>query len=193
MPLTELDRLLAERHGSDDPAAVDERIRQRFGARRAVLFSDMAGFARLTEQRGIEHFLTLIYRMRQLCGPPLDQYGRLVKTEADNLFAVFDSPGAAVAAARGMVAACVADSAGRPDDEAVRIGVGIGWGDVLDIDGLDLFGHEVNLASRLGEDVSDAGDILVTRAVFSALDVRGEQRTIHASGMDIAYWRLADG
>ena len=43
--------------------------------------------------------------------------------------------------------------------------VGIGYGRVLRIGDRDVFGQEVNAASKLGEDLATAGEILVTEAV----------------------------
>ena len=38
---------------------------------------------------------------------------------------------------------------------------GVGFGDVLELDG-DVFGAEVNLASKIGEDLARPGEVLLT-------------------------------
>ena len=48
------------------------------------------------------------------------------------------------------------------DEEKVLLCVGIGIGKVLKIGDSDVFGAEVNAASKLGEDIAKAWDILIT-------------------------------
>ncbi|HET7747160.1 MAG TPA: hypothetical protein VFM29_07650, partial [Vicinamibacteria bacterium] len=57
---------------------------------------------------------------------------------------------------------------GRPDDEQLHFSYGIGYGDVLDLD-QDMFGLEVNLASKLGEDLAEPGEALLTPGAAAAL------------------------
>ena len=59
----------------------------------------------------------------------------------------------------------------KAEEEKVLLCVGIGYGKVLRIGDIDVFGHEVNTASKLGEDTADAYEILVTPPVKeSAVD-----------------------
>src|SRR3954454_23407207 len=72
-------------------AEIDAEIWQRFGRTQAVLVLDMCGFSRLTMRYGITHFLAMIRRLGLLVRPVVSAAGgRVVKAEADNLFAVFD-------------------------------------------------------------------------------------------------------
>lgn len=50
--------------------------------------------------------------------------------------------------------------------------VGIGYGRVLRIGDLDVFGAEVNAASKLGEDIAKANEVLVTQAARAAANTR---------------------
>jgi class 3 adenylate cyclase len=59
----------------------------------------------------------------------------------------------------------------RPANERVRFSYGIGHGKLLDLDG-DLFGLEVNLASKLGEDLARPGEVLLTPSATQGLDAR---------------------
>lgn len=198
-PVLELHGLLAERNTHRDPAqlrAVDERIRARFERPLAVLISDMAGFSTITQQRGIIHFLALIQRMQALCVPIIEEHGgRLIKAEADNLFAVFPEPAMSLEAAIGMRAACAADAETRGELERVQVAIGLGFGPVLDIDGHDFFGDQVNMASKLGEDIASSGQILLTRQLYTALEehpLRPRLRKEHArvSKVDLDYFEL---
>jgi class 3 adenylate cyclase len=54
---------------------------------------------------------------------------------------------------------------GRAPEDQVLLCVGIGYGRVPRVGDHDVFGQEVNAASKLGEDIAKAGEILVTEAV----------------------------
>ena len=64
-----------------------------------------------------------------------------------------------------------------PENEQVRFSYGIGWGDVLDLDD-DIFGLEVNLACKLGEDLARPGEVLLTPAAAAALDAKTLRRVV---------------
>ncbi|MCO4746694.1 MAG: adenylate/guanylate cyclase domain-containing protein [Proteobacteria bacterium] len=189
--------LVPDLHALDrGDAEAAERIRERFSRRHAVLVSDMSGFSRITQRRGITAFLALIERMRQLCGPCVEAAGgRVVKAEADNLLAVFPTPDAALTAGLAMHAACMADSLAREPDDQVRVCLGIGYGDLIDI-GDDVFGDELNLASKLGEDLADPQEILLTPAAAEPVTARlepygPESHSLLLAGLHLNYWRIA--
>ena len=52
----------------------------------------------------------------------------------------------------------------RLNEEKVLLCVGLGYGRMLRIGDTDVFGAEVNAASRLGEDLAQSGETLVTGA-----------------------------
>ena len=179
-------------------AEAPSRLRDRFERTQTVLVLDMAGFSRLTRQRGILHTLAMIHRMRSLCAPQVESVGgRLLKTEADNLLAVFPDVERGLRAALGMNIACAEDAAlrGRSPEEAVRVCIGLGHGPMYDL-GDDVFGDEVNLASKLGEDLAEPGEILLTRAAADLVPQRLEQHAVETrqtsiSGVVVDYVWLA--
>ena len=79
----------------------------------------------------------------------------------------------------------------KADEEKVLLCVGLGYGKVLKIGDTDVFGAEVNAASKLGEDFAKAWEILVTGNVkdeaagFSGIDF--EQLDEVPSGASAAY------
>jgi class 3 adenylate cyclase len=150
---------------------IDAEIRAAFAETHAVFVLDMAGFSRLVQRYGTTHYLAMIRRLHLMALPMVAaQGGRVVKTEADNVFAVFPGVGAALVCARELNESLKRANRYLPDDWDIHVGIGIGWGEVLMVDGMDLFGHEMNLASKLGEDVACPGEILLTEAAFAALD-----------------------
>jgi class 3 adenylate cyclase len=194
-----LDRLLAERNEHPEQLAeIDRRIRATFAEVHAVLVLDMCGFSRLTLRYGITHFLAMIHRLQGLVGPVITgARGRVVKTEADNVFAVFADVAAAVAAARGIQRSLRAANAVLPRDWDLHASIGIGYGELLMIGRKDLFGSEMNLASKLGEDVAGSGEILLTQAAYdravaahAAAAAGYEAREVAISSMTIKAYKV---
>ena len=65
-------------------------------------------------------------------------------------------------------------NAEREPSEQVLLCIGVGHGDMLRISDDDVFGAEVNAASKLGEDTAGPGEILVTANVLDvAMAVEG--------------------
>lgn len=166
-----LERLLDQRNEHPEQlATLDHQIADEFEQVRAILVLDMCGFSRLTIRHGIVHYLAMIRRMQRTVLPLVAAHaGRLVKTEADNVFAVFDKVPAALRAARSIHAALERANEALPQDWDVHVGIGIGYGPLLLIGDDDVFGSEMNLASKLGEDLAEAGDVLLTAAAFARL------------------------
>jgi class 3 adenylate cyclase len=161
---------LRERNRYPERAAEIEReLMAAFQRRRAILALDMVGFSRLTHAHGALFYLAMIVQMEEAATPPvLNNRGRVVKQEADNLFAVFDSPSDALEAALDIILAIRAVNNVVPNERDIGVSIGIGYGDVLDL-GDDVFGDEMNVACRLGEDLAGHNEILITPAAHAAL------------------------
>lgn len=148
--------------------AIEQLILSIFQHRRAVLALDMSGFTLTVRREGILSYLCQVRRMQKLTLPIVATHlGEVVKCEADNLLAVFDDPVQAVAAAVAMVLATQAES----DDGGPKLSfsIGIDYGELLLLSGVDCFGDPVNLAHKLGEDIARAGEVLITQRVREAL------------------------
>lgn len=81
------------------------------------------------------------------------------------MLVIFRNALKAVSCAMEMQMACILYSEQREEQEKVRLCVGLGFGRVLRIGDRDVYGSEVNAAAKLGEDIADPGEILVTDAV----------------------------
>ncbi len=192
-----LERLLALRNEHPERLSeIDREIHAVFAETHAVMVLDMCGFSRLTMRHGITHFLAMIHRLHGIVRPiVVARGGRVVKTEADNVFAVFPEVAQAVAAATDIHEQLRAANAFLPEDWDLHASLGIGYGDVLMIDGEDLFGNEMNLASKLGEDIAGSGEIFLTAAaharVAHQLPARCyEAREIPVSALVITAYKL---
>lgn len=149
-----------------DTRAIDEEIWARFGRTWTVMFTDLTGFSRMVAEFGIIHFLQEIHEQRTLFVPIVEAHGgRLLKEEADSMLLLFESPARALECAVAMNRRSVETNAERAPENKVLLCVGIGHGPVLCVGDRDVYGQEVNAASKLGEDIATAGEILVTEAV----------------------------
>ncbi len=185
-----LRRLLAERNRDPSRAEqIDEQVRLAFERTAAVLVMDMVGFSRISLRCGIIHYLAMIAEMEEAARPAvLAHGGKVVKQEADNLFAVFDTPTQAMRAALAIFAAFEAINAALSDDRHIQGCIGIGYGPVLVIDDADVFGCEMNLACKLGEDHAGPSEILLTADAHAALDPEPfptEPATFHVGGVPV--------
>jgi class 3 adenylate cyclase len=199
MPLSrdELFALLDRRLSADDPAFAatqDREIWERCGASRAILVVDLSGFTRLTKKHGILHFLAVYRRAVRLAEPILAR-GRSIKREADNLIYTFESAIDAHRAAHELVVASAALDSELEQDGRVLPCIGIGFGRILELAD-DVFGDEVNLAFKLGEDVAAAREVLLTERFVEQLaregvTIESEARAVDLGGVDVRYFVCA--
>jgi len=169
-----LEKLIEERAQPDaNKDAIDRRIWNLLGAKRAVMFTDLSGFSRNVAEFGIVHFLHTIYNSIQIFVPLIERHdGILLKAEADSLLVIFGSPDQAMACAIEMQKAATAHNGKAPQAEHVLLAVGLGYGDMLLVGDEDVFGAEVNAASKLGEDTAKAHEILITEDFRNGLNNR---------------------
>ena len=162
--------LMQRRQAGADRTAIDTSIHARFGQIHAVMYTDLVGFSRVVEAFGILHFLQLIQESEALFLPLIEQHGgACIKHEGDSLLVLFDTPQQALAAAQAMVEATVAANSGRAPEDRIEVCIGLGYGTVLRIDDNEVWGAEVNAASKLGEDTAKGGEVLVTDTFRTAL------------------------
>jgi len=187
-----LAELLAE---DTDPSTRAADLWERYGEERAVMVLDSSGFSRVSEQHGIIHFLSRLVLMRNLVAPVLEEHGyHEFHFQADNIFATFDSPDAAIRAAMAAHRTVHRDNLMLTDEEPFRVCIGIGFGRLLYSETLEgYFGEEMNLASKLGEDVADGGETLITPGAYAAASadvLHGfEPADANISGLDLHYYR----
>lgn len=192
-PRRELERLLALRNEHPERLSeLDERIHEAFAATHAVLVLDMCGFSRLTARYGIIHFLSMIHRLHGIVLPIIRANGgTVVKTEADNVFAVFPDVPPAVATAIQIQERLDAANVFLPEDWDLHASLGIGYGELLMIGDDDVYGNEMNIASKLGEDIAGRGEVFLSEAAHARVaDGKYEPRQIPISAMTVTAYKL---
>jgi adenylate cyclase len=141
-------------------ADLGDRALEEGRVRVAIAFADLAGYARMTIERGDEAALGAVERFVQAVEQTLPVDARVIKMLGDEVMVV----GADAAAMTGW--AVELQSGVAPEDPLPRIG--IHYGEALYRDG-DYFGRAVNQAARVVARAA-GGEVLVTRAV---VDVAG--------------------
>ncbi|TAL19472.1 adenylate/guanylate cyclase domain-containing protein [Patescibacteria group bacterium] len=173
---------------------IDKKIRGTFECERTVFVLDMSGFSRTVIKHGIIHYLAMVRRMVNVVLPAIhDNRGELVKQEADNAFAVFAAPDDAVHASQDIIRGLQALNTVLPDEKDIFVSIGIGHGDILLIPGVDYFGNELNLASKLGEDIAERGEILLTGAAQAKItdqSLNFQKISAAISGVTMKYYKL---
>jgi adenylate cyclase len=142
----------------------------------AIVFVDLSGFTKLTEERGDETAVRIATSLqRQADAGAARHGGRLVKLLGDGALLLFPEPTVGVEAALDLVGTMSGEG-------AIAAHAGIHAGPVIERD-LDVFGRTVNLASRIA-DVAQPGEVLATSAVVDATD-SGAYRFLPLEGVDL--------
>lgn len=136
----------------------EERVQRRLAA---ILAADVVGYSRLMEHDEARTLAALKNRRHLIIEPLAAQYhGRIFKVTGDGVLMEFASAVNAVQCAVDLQLGMTAANAGQPDDRHIVLRIGINLGDVM-VEGGDLYGDCVNIATRL-ESRAEPGGILLS-------------------------------
>ncbi|MCE9501977.1 MAG: adenylate/guanylate cyclase domain-containing protein, partial [Leptospira sp.] len=146
-----LENLIEERlRPGAEKERIDERIWDLFGEEWCVMFTDLSGFSRGVAKFGIIHFLQTIHESERLLIPIIETYdGILLKVEGDSFLVIFRNAKKAIQCSMRMQETLKKYNVDKIDEEMVLLCVGLGYGKVLKIGDRDVYGAEVNAASKL--------------------------------------------
>lgn len=136
-------------------ADLDSEAPEEGRLRVAIAFADLAGYARLTVERGDEAALGAVERFAQAAAQSLPADARVIKTLGDEVMVIGSDPAALTSWAVGLQGGI---AAGDPPPR-----IGVHYGEVVYRDG-DYYGREVNQAARVVARAG-GGEVLVTRPV----------------------------
>lgn len=164
----ELNRLiLARTEPNADKEKIDEEIWEKFGENWCVMFTDLSGFSRGTEKFGIIHFIQVIMESERIMFPMIQDYnGIVIKVEGDSLLVIFTRPEKALEFCKEIHQVLHEYNKSVSDEEKILLCIGLGYGKILNLGYDDVFGAEVNAASKLGEDTAKSWEILVTDSFY---------------------------
>jgi len=187
--------LYSQTESTEERHSIEETLWGEYGAEYAVFVLDMSGFSMLTRKYGIVHYLSMVRRMQLTTEPIVKSYsGFMIKYEADNCFAVFPDPLSAVNAAIAMQHAFSAANLLTSEDLDIHISCGIDFGKILIIGYEDCFGDPVNRASKIGEDLAAAGEILITTEAMQMIPaeagIKAHEMSVSISGITIPAYMI---
>ena len=142
-----------------------EKVERRLAA---ILSADVVGYTRL--MRADEEGTLARFRAHrsELVEPNIAEHkGRIVKLMGDGWLVEFTSVVDAVRCATGIQRGMAARNVGVPEDEQIVLRVGINLGDVI-VEGDDIFGDGVNVATRMQE-IASPGGISVSGVVYDSV------------------------
>lgn len=140
-----------------------------------ILAADLVGYSRLMNADETGTFTSLRSLRTSLISPSISAYkGRLIKTMGDGFLAEFPSVVNAVNCALELQQEIEARAEDVSPERQFRLRIGVNLGDVL-VDGDDLIGEGVNVASRL-EGLAQPGTVAVSESVKIQLDGRIEAK-----------------
>jgi class 3 adenylate cyclase len=154
-----------------DIQAIDQFRRQKSTAVLTILFTDIKGFTRLTEEHGEAYSNALRKHHDALVTPVIerDGGGRVIKHIGDSVMAVFSEPSTAVARSLEVQEKLAQFNREHPDLADIEVRIGLHCGQVTTEDDVnpDVFGRHVNRAARV-EALADGGQVLMTYTVFDS-------------------------
>ncbi|MGY3693118.1 class 3 adenylate cyclase/TolB-like protein [Bradyrhizobium sp. USDA 3240] len=147
----------------------------------AVLAADMVGFSRLMEADETGTLARLKTHRIELIDPAITKNrGRIIKTTGDGLLVEFHSVVDAVLCAAEVQRRMAKRNTDVAPARWMQFRIGINLGDVI-VDGADIFGDGVNVASRL-EVLAEPGGICISGAVRDQVGDRLEDLSFEDLG-----------
>ena len=137
----------------------------------AILAADIVGYSRMMEADQAGTHSQLGTHRKEVVNPAIEEHrGRTFKTTGDGFLVEFASPLDAVRCALAIQQDMARRNAHVPDTARIVFRIGVNLGDVI-IEGDDLYGNGVNIASRL-ENICEPGGVCISGKVHD--EVSGE-------------------
>lgn len=142
-------------------AMTDDKVKRRLTT---VLCADVYGYSRLMEADETGTLETL-RRYRAAIARLVERHdGRIVNTWGDAVIAEFASVVEAVQCAVEIQQEISSQASSAPQASPMQFRIGINLGDVM-VDGTDIYGDGVNIASRLQE-LAEPGGVVISSSVY---------------------------
>ena len=156
----------------------EDAFGEKYHWERAILVLDLTGFTRSAMTGEELRSLLRIFDAQKVCLPVLEAHGAdLVRCFADDMVALFTEAGHALDAALEIHRRIeLFNRTPLASEDAPLCCAGIGYGRVFAIGPNLAQGDEMNRASKLGEDIARANEILVTERARQAI---GPREDIH--------------
>jgi class 3 adenylate cyclase len=176
----------------------DAQIHEEFCKLVSIMVMDSCGFSRSVRQHGIVNYLARLERLSRMVVPLIEGHGgRVLRIEADNIFALFPGPDAATRCALEVQRHVEIANEPLPAASEIYVAIGIGYGRMLLVEDHDAWGDEMNIACKLGEDLAERGEILLTAAAHEAMEgvdwATFTDWSVTVSGLDLTAYKVDRG
>jgi len=170
-------------------------IQKKYGLRCAMLVLDSTGFTRNTQESGILNYLECIVRLRDMIEPIVSGFDCISwRAATDNVYAEFTTAEEALKAAIEIRKSVKEAEIEINDKSKLGVCIGIGFGNALRSSREGVFGNEMNLASKLGEDIAGDGEILLTESAYNSIPEEYRNSTMLrktvVSGIELSYYAI---
>jgi class 3 adenylate cyclase len=171
-----------------------EEVNRLFLREASLMVVDTCGYTRTLRNQGVVPFLALLLTLNEIVVTRVSESGgsRCFR-EADNFFALFETVEAATLCGEAILADAAAANAAAPPEEQLAVSIGIGYGPMLLIGRDQVYGEEVNIVSKVGEDLAGPDELMLTfngRAALGDSDRVLEERRVLLSGLEIVAYLL---
>ena len=134
----------------------------------SFFFSDIVGYSKIVERDEKLAFRLLQEHNRIIEKSVTENQGRIVKYIGDSVFAEFNTPDSACAAALAIQCSLQERNSLSRHDEEVHIRLGVHTGEAIREEG-DLFGNDINIASRI-ESIAQPDSVFISDAIMQNMD-----------------------
>lgn len=156
---------------SNDFNSVNNYIKKRQTAILVIMFTDLVGYTKLTEDKGEEYVATLIEHHNDILTETIEanESGKVIKYIGDSVMAIFSEPTKAVEIAQSIHKKLNEFNNTYTDLEDIYVRIGLHMGQVAVENKLegDILGRHVNRASRI-EGLAGAGQTYISYSVFDS-------------------------
>jgi len=150
---------------------IDKQIWSIYGKRMSILFTDLCGFSNSVHEKGIIQFIQKIYVFKSIFMKFIDKYnGQVIKIIGDSFVVLFETVDDAINTTIETQRYLLNYNKEKEACERIFLCAGIGYGEILKVGDKELFGDEVNIASKLGEDTAEAYEILISEAAKNNIE-----------------------
>ena len=141
-----------------------------------IMFTDIVGYSAVMGKNE-SAAMKLLEEHKNISRPIIEKYnGKILKPQGDGYMIDFSSVVDAVRCAMDLQKEFSNYNSDKTEDEKIRLRIGIHMGDLIIKDN-DIFGHDVNVASRI-EKLSDPGGICISQTVYDQIKNKVEIDTL---------------
>ena len=160
---TKLNTLLSKRT-NENKNEIDAEIWRLYGEKRAIVFVDLTKFTRKTKKFGIIASLSVINKINEMVKSMSKRHkGTLVKFLGDGCLVTFHEVDDAIRFSDSMMS--------ESKKQNTKISIGIGFGEVIELEGLDIFGAEVNHTFAV-EKIAVPMQIIITKLAYESTSMK---------------------